>query len=276
MEIFRDVLLPVSSEFFPEKAVERAAEFSRIFGSNIHVLYIIEEKTMKKMEEVLQPFLTERQRKRIEEGMERMMESVAEIVFDSVREMLPTLSRNVRYGEFSDVIGEFVEKNNISCILTGFEKDCFIHYRLLESISMPIWVENGKGSRIVGVCSNLAPNVKVPPFTIKLAEAMEKDARLLYIIDTSEKVIVNEEGNKKEAGLEEMRGEGEKFMKKYGGQVKVEIVEGKLEEEMAKYARKNDADVTIVGREMKRRGVLVKELRKEMVEKSHNSILFLN
>jgi len=275
MDIFREVLLPVSSEFFPEKAVRRAEEFARIFGSKIHVLYIVEEKTLKKMEEVMRPFLTERQRKRVEERIKNLMEGVAEIIFERVGETLSSFSRHIRYGEFSDEIRDFVEKSSASCILMGFEKDCFVHYRLLESISMPIWVENGGEEVVMGLCSNLAPNVKVPPFAVELASVLKKEAVLLYILDASEKVIVDERGNKREAEMEELREEARKFKEKHEREARVEIVEGRLEE-AAKYARKNRAYVTIVGREMKKRGMLTKELRKEMVEKSNSSILFLN
>jgi len=41
MEIFRNLLLPISSEFFSEDMVRRASELSKIFGSEIHVLYIV-------------------------------------------------------------------------------------------------------------------------------------------------------------------------------------------------------------------------------------------
>ena len=276
MEIFRKLLLPISSEFFSEDMVRRASELSKIFGSEIYVLYIVEEKTLKKMEEVLQPFLTDEQRKRVEKEIENMMSGIAEIVFERVEKMIPSFTRHVRMGEFSDVVRDFVDSHDISCIIMGFEKECFVRYRLLESLSIPIWVENGDGSIVVGACSNLAPNVKVPLFTMELAEKLGREAHLLYIIDVTEKVEVDEHGNKMERSVEELRNAAEDFRRKYGERARVEVVEGRMEEEIVRYARKNNAHVTIVGREMKKRGVLSKELRKEMVEKIKNSILFLN
>ena len=62
-EIFKKLLFPISSEFFQENVAKRIKKFVEIFGSDVYVVYIIEEKILKKMEDVAEPFLTEEQRK---------------------------------------------------------------------------------------------------------------------------------------------------------------------------------------------------------------------
>ena len=276
MDIFRRLLLPVSSEFFSEDAVRRAKKFVDVFGSEIYVVYIPEEKAIKKMEEVSEPFLTENQRERMEEVVRKLADSVGDIIFDNMKKIIPLSNKEVRFGEFSDVIEEISEREGISCIVMGFERECFIKYRLLEKITMPVWVEEGKGSTVVGACSNLAPNLKVPSFTMEFAEKMGEDACLLYIIDTSEKVEVDERGNKLSRDMEELRKVASSFKERYKEKIRVEIVEGDMKEEIAKFAGENDADVVIIGREMKRRGFFSRELRKGIVERAKHSILFLN
>jgi len=174
MEIFRRILMPISSEFYSEGLIQRAAEFKRKFGGEVIAVYIVEEKTIRRMEEVSEPFLTEEQRKEMEKNIFEKSKEMAEIIFSKAEEYLQDFRREISIGEFSDVILEKMEKHGASCIMIGFEKDCMLKYRFLERVKIPVWVEIGKGENILGVCSNLAPNIKVPSFTIKFAESMEK------------------------------------------------------------------------------------------------------
>ena len=169
METFKRLLLPISSEFFSENIVERAGEITKIFGSEVYALYIIEEKTLKKMEEIAELFLTEKQRKEMEDSIINRGRDVANIIFREIEKYIPFFKKDVTTGEFSDIIIEKAEGYNATCIIMGFEKECFLKYRLLEEIKIPVWVEIKRGKSILGVCSNLAPNVKVPKFTLELS-----------------------------------------------------------------------------------------------------------
>jgi len=276
MEIFRRILLPISSEFYSEGLIQRAAEFKRKFGGEVIAVYIVEEKTIRRMEEVSEPFLTEEQRKEMEKNIFEKSKEMAEIIFSKAEEYLQDFQREISIGEFSDVILEKMEKHGASCIMIGFEKDCMLKYRFLERVKIPVWVEIGKGENILGVCSNLAPNIKVPSFTIKFAEAMEKRPYLLYIIDTSEMVEVDENCVKKPCSMERLMEKAKEFKEKYEHIARIEIRKGGIEEEAANFADEINADVAIVGREMKKRGIFSKEFKKEMAEKIKHSLLFLN
>ena len=269
--------MPISSEFPPKNIFGRAKKFSEIFGSKIYILYITEEKTLRKVEEVAEPFLTEEQLKKMENSIIDKNKEIADIIFEKVKNKFPVFNVETTYGEFSDEIIKFSEKNDITCIITEFEKECFLNYTLFEKIKIPVWVEAGEGGKVVmGVCSNLAPNIRVPDITLKIATAFGYDSKLLYIIDIEEKAEVDERGFKKEKSLEELQKGAEKFAKKHEKNFRVEIAIGSIEEKVAEFAEKFNPDVIVVGREMKKRKLFCKELKLEMIEKLKNSLLFLN
>ena len=79
----------------------------------------------------------------------------------------------------------------------GFEKECLLNYRLLDELNLPIWVESISESRsILAVCSNLAPNQKVPDISVKLSEALGWDLQMLYVVDMGDSVEVDESGER--------------------------------------------------------------------------------
>ena len=56
---------------------------------------------------------------------------------------------------------------------------------------------------------------------------------------------------------------------------KVEIREGIFEEELVKFADEVNAGLVVIGREMKKRS-MNREVRKDIAENIHHSVLFLN
>ena len=63
-----------------------------------------------------------------------------------------------------------------------------------------------------------------------------------------------------------------KFAERYE---KVEIREGIFEEELVKFADEVNAGLVVIGREMKKRS-MNREVRKDIAENIHHSVLFLN
>jgi len=276
METFKRLLLPISSEFFSDNVAKRASKIANIFGSEIYVVYIMEEKAFRKMEEVAEPFLTEKQRKEMEGSVIGRSKEIAKIIFERISKYIPEFENEVVVGEFSDIIFEKIEKHDPTCIVVGFEKECLLKYRFLENVRIPVWIEIGEGENILGVCSNLAPNVRVPNFTIEFAKIFGKKAYLLYVIDKKEMVEVDEQGFKKPSNMEKLKQRAEEFVEKYRSFADVTVKIGDIEEEVMKYTKEIDADVAIVGREMKKRSIFCKEYKKEMAEKIKHSLLFLN
>lgn len=277
MEIFKKLLLPISSEFFNESVVKRAKKIIDIFSSELVVAYIVEEKTLKKMDEITMPFFAERQRKEIEEEIINENKEVAEILFEKIKNITGNFEKIIVVGEYSDEINKIVKEKKITCVITAFEKECFLKYRLFEMLHIPLLVEFGEGGKnILGVCSNLAPNVRVPKFTLEIAEKFRYKPHFVYIIDKDELVEVDEEGNKIERDLEYLKNRAKEFASRYEKFAPIEITVGAIENEMIKYADRINADLVIIGREMKRKSLFGKELKRELVERIKHSLLFLN
>ncbi len=276
MEIFKRLLFPISSEFFPEIVINRIEDFIEKFNSKVFVVYIIEEKILRKIEEVAEPFLTEEQRKRIEKDVIERNKEIANIIFNKLRKHID-FEKKIVIGEFSDKVIENVKEYEATCVIMGYEKECFLKYRLFEKLHIPIWVEIGKMSKnILGVCSNLAPNIRVPKITLSLAKKLGYNPFFVYIVDVEEKVEVDEKGNKMKRSLEELIRKAKKFAEEYGKYARVEIAVGALEEEIIKFAKRLNADVIVIGREMKKRRIFGKGLKKEIADRINHSVFFLN
>ncbi len=273
--MFNQVLLTISSEFYPEQAVKEAKFFQENFSSRIYLLYVIEKKTIDKFEKASQPFLTYEQKIKFEEDILREQMEIAEDVVKKIEGILNVDNKKIVFGEHSDEIEKIVEGNNIELVVIGFKKDAVIHYRVIERIKNPllIAIKNGNDG-VVGICSNLAPNVKVPSFVKEFATRINKEAKLVYIIDKEESAIVDEKGNKIKKSIDEIREIAKKFVSSH--ELSSEIREGIMEDEIEKVAQDKDAFITVIGREMKKRKIFSKEIRKRIVENSSYTILFLN
>jgi len=277
MEIFKKLLLPISSEFFNENVIERVKNIVEVFGSELVVAYIVEKKTMEKVNEVAELFLTEEQRKEMEEEVINESKLIASYFFKKIEKEIGEHENMIVFGEYSEEIKKIVEEKEITCVVTSFEKECLLKYRLFEMLPIPILVEFGKGEkRILGVCSNLAPNKRVPKITLEMAEKMNYEPFFIYIVDKEEKVEVDEHGHKIERDLDYLKMKAKKFVEKYKDKATIRVSIGTVENEAAKYADEINADLVVVGREMKRKGIFGKEIKKEMVEKVKHSLLLLN
>ena len=273
MEIFKKIIVPVSSEFFPEKAINEAKNLSEVFRSKIIILYIIEKKTLKKFERASNTFFIHQQKKNFEEKLIKEQKEIAiDIIKKRIGSNIKKFEEKIVVGEYSEEIEKATAGYKATIVVTGFEKWNVLKYRLLEKLKLPIWVAAGGGNVVVGACSNLAPNIKVPKFIKDFSNATNYKAILLYIIDTEDKVLVNENGERIKADIDELRERAKKFAEKYK---KVEIREGAFEEELVKFADEVNAGLIVIGREMKKRRML-KELRKDIVKNLHHSVLFLN
>jgi hypothetical protein len=162
----------------------------------------------------------------------------------------------------------------------GFEKECLLNYRLLDEVKVPIWIESGRGDRsILAVCSNLAPNKKVPTLSMNLSKILNWNLNMLYVIDTHDAVEVDESGRRSEKKSEkELITRGKKFvsdMRKKG--IKTRLVKGSLEKEAFREAEKVRAKLIVIGREQKRKGILrIKSVKRKIAEKGRYSLLFIN
>ncbi len=285
--MFENILIPVSSEFYSKKILERSVFLAERFKSTINLVYIIEEKTLHQTDKISDSFRTHYNR--LETSNDIIKKSrlrVDNIILNDAKFFLKNkeipFKEKIVEGEFSNVVKRELDENNYDLVLMGFEKGCILNYRLLDEVNAPIWIESeGEGKSILAVCSNLAPNQKVPEFSVKLSKDLGWDLHMLYVIDMGDSVEVDETGQRSDRKSEkDLIFIGENFVEKMGEKgVNVRLVKGSLEKETVKAAEDIGANLVIVGREQKKKnifGLPVKNVKKKMAEKCRYSILFVN
>jgi len=285
--MFENILIPVSSEFYSKKILERSVFLAERFKSTINLVYIIEEKTLHQTDKISDSFRTHYNR--LETSNDIINKSrlrVDNIILNDAKFFLKNkeipFKEKIVEGEFSNVVKRELDENNYDLVLMGFEKGCILNYRLLDEVHVPVWIESdGEGKSLLAVCSNLAPNQKVPEFSVKLSENLGWDLHMLYVVDMGDSVEVDETGQRSDRKSEkDLIFIGENFIEKMREKgVNAQLVKGGLEKETVKAAEDIGANLVIVGREQKKKnifGLPVKNIKKKMAEKSRYSILFVN
>ncbi len=285
--MFENILIPVSSEFYSKKILERSVFLAERFKSTINLVYIIEQKTLHQTDKISDSFRTHYNR--LETSNDIIKKSrlrVDNIILNDAKFFLKNkeipFKEKIVEGEFSNVVKRELDENNYDLVLMGFEKGCILNYRLLDEVNVPIWIESdGEGKSILAVCSNLAPNQKVPEFSVKLSEDLGWDLHMLYVVDMGDSVEVDETGQRSDRKSEkDLIFIGENFVEKMREKgVNARLVKGGLEKETVKAAEGIGANLVIVGREQKKKnifGLPVKNVKKKIAEKCRYSILFVN
>jgi len=285
--MFGNILVPVSSEFYSKKIIERSIFLAEKFKSTIDLVFIIEEKTLNQTDKISDSFRTHYSRLETSNDIIRKSRLKANnLILDDVKLLLKnkeiSFKEKIIEGEFSTVVKRELDERSYDLVLMGFEKGCILNYRLLEDLNVPIWVESSSESRsILAVCSNLAPNQKVPDISVKLSESLGWDLQMLYVVDIGDSVEVDERGERSGRKSEEdLIFAGENFVEKMKDEgVDTQLVKGGLEKETVKAAEIIGANLVIVGREQKKKNILglpVKNIKKKIAEKCRYSILFVN
>jgi nucleotide-binding universal stress UspA family protein len=190
--------------------------------------------------------------------------------------------KKVVRGEFSDIVKRETENEKSDLIIMGFKRSGLLNDQLFQELEIPIWIEsNEKISKILAVCTNLAPNEKVPEISMTLAKTLNVKLSMIYAIDTTDRIVVDKNlrrSDKKD--IQTLIEEGDKFMenmKKKG--IKTDVVMGSLERIIKEREKKTNADLIIIGREQKKRrllGLYYRNSRVKIAEKTKHSILYLN
>jgi len=285
--VFKNILLPVSSEFYTKEVLERSVFLAEKFKSTIDLVYIIEEKTLEQTDKLSDTHRTHYERRETKKEIIRgHIRTADNIIFEDAKLFFKDkgffVEEEITEGQFSTVIKNKLSKKKYDLILMGFEKECMLNYRLMDEVNVPIWIESGIDSNsILAVCSNLAPNRKVPEISVKLAESFGWDLLVLYVVDVEDSVQVDESGRRSSRKQEKdliFRGENfvEKMMRKG---INAQLVKGSLEKETIKAADNMGASLVILGREQKKKGLLglpVKHVKRKLAEKCNYSILFIS
>ncbi len=285
--MFKNILVPISSEYYSKEVLERTAFLAEKFNSTINLIYIIEEKVLNQTDKLSNAYRTPHEIAETKKDIIREHKLAADnIVFDDAnyflkRKQIP-LEEKIIEGEFSKVVKRETDKKDYDLILMGFEKECFLNYRLLDELDIPIWIQSkSEGKSILSVCSNLAPNQKVPDISLKLSELLGWSLNMLYIVDNEDNVQVDKNGKRSDKKPERaLLFNGQNFvneMKNKG--INIKLVTGSLEKVTLKAAEEINPNLIIVGREQKKKGILglpVKHLKRKLAEKCKYSLLFVN
>jgi len=285
--MFKNILIPISSEFYSKDVLKRSAFLAEKFKSTINFVYIIEEKTLNQTDRRSDAYRTQFERAETKNEIIRKHKLTADnIVFNDAKFFFKDrgvpFEEKIVEGEFSNVIKREVDKENYDLILMGYEKECILKYRLLDELNIPVWIETeSKGKSILAVCSNLAPNQKVPDISLKLSETLGWDLHMLYVVDVEDSVQVDKHCTRSDKKpKKDLVFCGQNFVGKMKDKgINVELVKGSLEKETIKAAEKINPNLIIVGRGQKKKGILglpVKHTRRKLAEKCEYSILFVN
>jgi len=285
--MFKNILIPISSEYYKKEVFRTGAFLANKFDSQINIIYIIEEKTLIQTDKFSDTYRTPQDMvKTKKEIVRKYIQSADRIIFNEAKHYFKNREIDVKVeiikGEFSTVIKNQLEKKTYDLILMGFEKECLLNYRLFNEVKVPIWVEAGnKGDSILAICSNLAPNKKVPDISISLSKALGWNLDMLYIVDTQDSVEVDEYGTRSEKKPTKILTEkGEKFifeMQKKG--INIQLKTGSLEKETTKAAAEFGSKLVVIGREQKKKRLMslsTKSLKRKMAEKCKYSLFFIN
>ena len=285
--MFKNIIVPISSEFYSKKVIKRSLFLAERFHSTVHILYIIEENSMQQMNKFSDTHLTHYNRTETHHALLQKQRQTADtIILDELKPIFKqkniTMNYNFVHGEYSTSIKNELLKNHYDLVLMGYEKQCLIDYRVIDEITIPIWIEGGgHHESILAICSNLAPNQKVPTVSKTLSEAFNWELYMLYVIDTQDTVKVDENGKRSiKKPKKDLLNTGKKFVDQMNEKdIKVEMVQGSIEQQSIKAANKLEIGLIIIGREQKQKGMLglpVKKIKQKITEKCKYSILFLN
>ena len=284
---FNKILIPISSEFYRRNIFSTALLLAEKFHSTITLMYIIEEKTLNTADRLSDVYRTPHDIEQTKRAMIRgSTTKAAKLVFSESRQVFTNtnikITERIVRGEFSPVIKKELDQDEYDLILMGYEKATMLHYRLFDEVSIPIWIEaDTQGDKILAVCSNLAPNQKVPIMGMYLSQILGWPLQMLYIVDVEDTVMVDSNGQRSgPKTTSELTAHGNAFiskMKQNG--LSVRLTTGGLEKETLKEAANIGARIVIIGREQKRKKILnpfSKGVKRKMADHTKHSLLLIN
>lgn len=287
--MFENILVPISSEYYNKPVINRAIFLAEHFNSKITLLYIVEKAAVEQVEKKSDSYRTTFDRDEIKKDVIRQhIQTADQIIFHDAKNLFK--NKNIDYEEriVEGVYGEIIKKEigkkekKYDLVLMSCGRGCLIDYGFFYQLDIPVWVESKvKTDSILAVCSNLAPNQKVPDLSIKLSEKLGWNLKMIYVVDKEDTVDVDKNGERSHPKPKQvLQFNGQIFveqMKEKG--VNVETVEGNLQKSLDKTAKKQDIGLVILGREQKKKGALgipAGNIKRKIAEKCDYSILFVN
>jgi nucleotide-binding universal stress UspA family protein len=258
--MFQRILIPMSSENFPDKALKRAVSLSKKTGCEVDLLFVVEEKALSAIEVASEYALAQDERGVVvKQAVDAQTREARNIIIDEAKKILgekgAKVAKVIKRGVFTPEILREAKRLKSDVILMEYCPDAFLRYRIFMRAKIPIWVERGKSmKKILAVLTNLAPNKVVPEVAARLARIYRSEVFLLYVIDLKEK------GHKMDSSKakKEAAGKMAEFKAKNPDiTVKTSVRTGSMDKVAERVARKYDPGTVILGRFKKIRKYLM-------------------
>ena len=148
--MFKRILLPLPSEYYPEKAVKRAIELAHKLKSELVLEYIHEERAMDKADRISSGMVSSQALNEMANEVQNVFSGDrSALIFDRVEKLAHgkrvELRKKIHVGVHRDEIIECIKKEKIDLMITEFHKDTLLKYRIFYDSPVPVWLEqNGK------------------------------------------------------------------------------------------------------------------------------------
>lgn len=274
LEMVEKILVTVSSEYFSEEAIRRAAYLAGQFRGELTLLYIIEGKVLKMIDRASEYALTAEERGWTEEQVaDEIRDRAKGMLFE--RAALLAAEEGVRIGRweieqggYAEEILNFCKRERVDLIVMSFERTTLLNYRVLDWPTPPIWVEKGGGEirRVLALPSNLSSNERLPQMALEFAHKLGAELYIEYIVDPAARGHCPPE-------IEGLVREDQEFLTRCREKgLSCRLSQGRLERLTPTHAREYGADLLIFGElpECSRRG-----LKQRIMVNSPCSVLFL-
>ncbi len=273
--MFEKILIPVSSEYLPKKAIMRALDFYKKFESEVMLQFIIEEKVLMTIDKASTYALCSYDREKIKEELVANFREGG--IFKEVKALLKRkgveFSHTTSVGEYSEEILKLNSLEDMDLLLMECHPYCLLKYRIFSVSPKPIWVERARRiNTILAVLTNLAPNQRVPKYAVDLSNIYKAKLHFLYVIDSgSEKR--RDERRKAQSFFERFAKENPNLS--FGKKIKT----GDLERVVEREENLLYPDLILIGRLKQKRRFLIyfhDNIKSALAKKSEHSVLLIN
>jgi hypothetical protein len=190
--LFEKILLPLSSEYYPEFAVKRAIDLAGKFESELTLEYIFEEQVIDKINNVSSGAVTQCSLEEMAEEVKNVeVASESTVIFEEIenraRKKNILIHKQIHSGNLSEEILDCIGDQGINLIITEYHRDAVSKYRILYDSPVPIWLENNgnKVEKIYGILTNLSPNLLAPNAAFYLSKKLDLPLHFYYVLDTT-------------------------------------------------------------------------------------------
>jgi hypothetical protein len=172
------------------------------------------------------------------------------VIFNEIDKMAAKkkikINKLIHEGPHTKEILGCIKSENINLMVTEFQKDTLLKYRIFYESPVPVWLEhNGKKlKKIYGILTNLSPNKLAPKAAFNLSKKMDLPLKFYYVLDESEPYNEKDEEKKRrylEKSLERMKQKTNKGFE-------YDIVQQDISNFIVQHFKRDKSSLVILGR----------------------------